>query len=301
MVILVTGAAGMIGKNLINRKQSTYDAHGLNSPYIFITREECDLLSFPSVNFMFNRYRPTHVYHLASVVGGVYFNKDNNTDILCKNSIINTHIIMACIKYGCKLVAILSTCIFPKQYMEFTMADIHNGIPHETNIGYAYSKRMLQIACDLNGWNYLIPSNIYGPHDNFDVFDGHLIPSFIHKIYLSSLHNIQINVSGNVLRQFVYVDDVIDALTNIHNSGNAMIVGEEVAIYDVINLIANIMNYNQQIIYNDDIVGIRQKKGINCLVGQTPLRIGIEKTITWFIQNYPNVRFNSQNTAKFIS
>lgn len=161
---------------------------------------------------MFERVKPTHVIHLAAMVGGLFRNLKYKVEFYRENVLINDNVMECCREYNVvKLVSCLSTCIFPDKTTYPIDEDmVHNGHPHSSNAGYAYAKRMIDVMnkCynEEYGCNYtsIIPTNIYGPHDNFrydfillrfsfalqvlhsfSIEDGHVIPGLIHKCYLA--------------------------------------------------------------------------------------------------------------------
>ena len=131
---------------------------------------------------------------------------------------MNQNILKYAHKYNVKkLIACLSTCIFPeKTTYPINEKMLHNGPPHTSNEGYSYAKRLLEIECKLYNDKYntnfvcIIPTNVYGPHDNFSLEDGHVIPALIHKAYIASKNNSELLVygSGKPLRQFIYSEDL---------------------------------------------------------------------------------------------
>ena len=213
MNILITGSSGLIGKSLQSLIQDK------KNNYIFLTSKDCDLRNLENVNKIFNKYQPDIVIHLASKVAGLYGNMNNNYIFLMDNIKINSNILECCEKYKIKrLINILSTCIFPNDNIKYplTSDQILNGKPHNSNSGYAYSKRFLYIGSELLT-NYsdieiinLIPTNLYGKYDNYNLDNSHVIPGLIHKIYLSKINNSELIIKGSGLakRQFLYVDDL---------------------------------------------------------------------------------------------
>lgn len=285
MTLMITGGTGMLGNAC---KRIWPDA-------LFVSSSDCDLRKIDDVQCLFEQHKPDIVIHLAADVGGLYHNINDNNTIYYNNILINTNLTHVCSKNpNIYLIATLSTCIFPAHLNEFNIEDVNSGPPHKTNMGYSYSKRALRDQCDMHDWNYVIPANIYGPHDNFDVKDGHVIPALIHKIYLAKESNTTLQICGNgiALRQFVYVDDVALMLKEtLITKKNSMIVGEEISIRNLVSLLCFIMNFDGPVFMDETFSnGISQKKGINCHMGQTSLIDGLKLTCDWFIKNYPNIR-----------
>ena len=173
-VVLVTGGSGLVG-NAIQIVSKDFD----NYSYIFISSKDYDLTKIDNTIQMFEKYKPNYVIHLAACVGGLYKNMNNKVKMLEDNLMINYNVIKCAHDYNVeKLISCLSTCIFPdKVSYPIVESMLHDGSPHFSNDSYAYSKRMLEIHTKAYRENYgdkfmcIIPTNIYGPHDNFDLED----------------------------------------------------------------------------------------------------------------------------------
>ena len=303
MQIVVTGSNGLLGKSLQKIVQQQND----NNQYHFLTRKECNLINTEEVNTLFDRIRPDIVIHLASMVGGVYENINNNYNMFINNIRINTNIVDACDKYKVKkLINILSTCVFPDQNVIYplTAEQIHNGPPHGSNSGYAFSKRALHFGAsllkDISVVN-LIPTNLYGEYDNYEIEKAHVIPALIHKTYLAKKHNtpLQINGTGNALRQFLYVDDLSHIIyTHINDndvSGDFMISppeSHEISIKNIVDKITSILEFNGSILYDTTCSDGQLKKttASNIHYDFTTIDTGLSHTIQFFIENYNSLR-----------
>jgi GDP-L-fucose synthase len=198
-----------------------------------------------------------------------------------------------------------------------TENDLHLGEPHISNYGYAYAKRMMEVQCRLYnetpGFNYqcIIPTNIYGPNDNFNLKDSHVIPGLIHKAYL---HSSEMNDSPFVIlgtgfpkRQFIYSHDLANIIVRLvlENIIEPLLicstpVTDERTILDIAKLIGNLLHIQNVIpaeteIGNNDGQQIKTASPDRLLslmpdLTFTPIEVGLEKTVTWFLQHYPNVR-----------
>jgi len=323
--ILVTGSNGLVGKSL--QKIVQLKNNDKSVQFYFLTKKDCDLLDINEVYLKFCEITPDIVIHLASMVGGVYENINNNYTLFLNNIRINTNIIDACNRYRVKkLINILSTCIFPDQNINYPLTpdQIHNGPPHDSNMGYAYSKRVLHIGASLlpgvkNGHMKvinIIPTNLYGENDNYNIAKAHVIPALIHKTYLASKNNtpLVINGSGNALRQFLYVDDLSNiiyvlSLNNsekIPNSNSERIQNiqdfvicppksHEISIKQIINKIVNIFNFKGEIIYDTTVTDGQLKKTSQSSKEYidypfTNINVGLINTIGYFIKNYNTLR-----------
>ena len=206
---LVTGGTGLVG--------STIDAD------IKLSSSDVDLRDWNSTLKFFEKISPKNVIHCAARVGGVGGNMNAKGEFYYDNIMINTNVLEASRRIGVKkVVSFLSTCIFPDD-IEYPLTEkkIHLGAPHKTNYGYAYSKRMLDVQAECYREQYgvdfvsVVPTNIYGPHDNFNINTGHVLPSLLHKCYIANENNTDLEVwgDGSSLREFIYSEDV-GKLTN---------------------------------------------------------------------------------------
>ena len=197
--LLVTGANGLVGSSIISDIK---------------IGKEFDLRNSEETNQMFELHKPTHVIHCAGKVGGLSANMNYKGEFFYDNIMINTNVIEFARKHNVKkLVSFLSTCIFPNE-IEYPITEkkIHFGEPHFSNYPYAYAKRMADIQIrayrEQYGVEYVsvIPTNIYGPNDNFSLNNGHVIPMLLHKLYLAQKNNTDFIVwgSGKPLREFIY-------------------------------------------------------------------------------------------------
>ena len=297
--LLVTGGYGMVGSTIpcdIKFRSSEVDLTDYNTTYNF-----------------FKESNPKNVIHCAGKIGGVGANSTKKGEFLLKNTYINTNTIEASRLVGVdKLVCLLSTCVFPATAVyPLTPDQIHNGEPHESALGYSYSKRLAEVQIrtyrEQYGLNYvsLVPCNIYGPNDNFTLDECHVIPSLIHKCYLAKLNNTPLEVwgDGNSFREFMFSKDVgkisLWALDN-YDDGTPLIISpsQEVKIKDLVLLIAEIMDFKGEIIFDTNKpFGQYRKPSDNSIFTKlypdfvfTPLEEGLKETIEWFITNYDNIR-----------
>lgn len=304
MKVLVTGSNGLMGKSFQKIVKSKED---LNQ-YHFLTRHDCDLTDYKSVNAIFEKINPDVIIHFASGVGGVYENMNNNYNLFINNTRINTNIVDACNLYKVKkLVNILSTCIFPDKNVSYplTFDQIHNGAPHESNYGYAYSKRVLHIGSQLlkeSGCTVInfIPTNLYGENDNYNIKKAHVIPAIIHKVYnaIKNDTDLIINGSGNALRQFLYADDLSNIIYSKLDSteSNDYIISpppsSEISIKELVNMIVKIFDFKGKVIYNSsDSDGQMKKTASSDLEYEfTNLYDGLISTMTYFVEKYDDLR-----------
>ena len=217
MNILITGGTGMVGSAFKHIKTT----HNL----ILIGSKGCNLLNRKEVEETIDYYRPDAIIHLAALGGGVKGNTDFVADFFQDNIMINTNLLNAAKELEItKVVSLLSTCIYPDNPVyPLTEDQIHNGQPHASNFGYAYAKRMLDVQSralrQQYGLKYMtaIPNNLYGLNDNFDLENGHVIPSIIRKIWEGKLNNTSVTLwgDGQQLREFTYAEDISKILLRL--------------------------------------------------------------------------------------
>jgi len=296
--LLITGGNGLVGSQI---------------PGDIKTDSSIDLRDSSLCDELFKKERPVNVIHCAGKVGGLGGNMNLKGEFFYDNIMINTNVIDSCRKYGVeKLVCFLSTCVFPDN-VEYPLTEkkIHLGEPHNSNYPYAYAKRMADIQIrayrEQYGLNYVsvIPTNIYGPNDNFNLKNGHVIPSLIHKCYLAKKNNTDFKVwgSGNPLREFIYSKDVgrlTSWVLKNYNEREPIILStsEEISIKEVVNLIVKYMNFSGNVVWQKDKPdGQFRKPSDNTKLFSylphfkfTSVEDGLKETVDWFINNYENCR-----------
>lgn len=309
-IILVTGGTGLVGSAIekVIKREFKYD----NNIFKFIGRKDGDLTKENDVINIFEKYKPTHIIHLAACVGGLFKNMNDNLGMYLENMKINRNILHFGHKYGVtKIISCLSTCIFPDKVIYPINEDmLHNGLPHMSNQGYSFAKRMLEVESNLYnrqfGTKYvcIIPTNVYGPNDNYSLTDGHVIPSLIHKCYLAKKNKKEFIVygSGKPLRQFIYSEDlaklILWVLTDYNELGSIILSPKkEISIGDVAKQISKIFNYENLVFDNTKSDGQMKKTvsnnkliRLNSSFKFTELENGLLETIKWFKENYKNIR-----------
>ena len=255
--ILITGSSGLVGSAF--QKISP----GYNYNFIFSTSSDADLTNYAETKRLFEIVKPHYVIHLAACVGGLYKNMNFKVDMLEKNLQINLNVLKCAYEVKVdKCVCILSTCIFPdKTTYPIDETMLHDGPPHSSNDAYAYAKRIMEVHCRAYNEQYntnfscIIPTNIYGPHDNYSLEDGHVIPSLIHKCYLAKEQQIPFEVrgSGAPLRQFIFSEDlakiIMDCLELLNRENLIVSTTEEYSIKDVAFHIAREFEYEEHIVF----------------------------------------------------
>jgi len=306
MRVLITGGTGMVGSGF----QDVETDHEI----ILMSSKHHDLRSWHDTQVMIMNYTPDAVIHLAARVGGVKGNTDFVADFFSDNIRMNTNVLQASKKFGVtKVVSLLSTCVYPDQVnYPLTEDQIHNGAPHSSNFGYAYSKRMLDVQSralrQQYGCNFIcaVPNNLYGPHDNFDLENGHVIPAIIRKVWEAKKtgNTPAFWSDGSALREFTYAPDLSKILLYLldeYNDPDPVNIGitEERSIASVVELVCQNLEYDGPVFWDKSKPSgqFRKPSSNDKLVSTgwdrsqyTTFEDGLEKTCKWFIENYPNVR-----------
>lgn len=323
--VLVTGGFGLVGSAI----QSVCGAD-LKYKFTFMSSSQCDLTDYDATLKYFQRVMPDAVIHLAAAVGGLFKNMRCKVEMFENNMRINMNVLRASHAVGVsKVVSCLSTCIFPDEKTKHGPIDetmLHMGAPHSSNDAYAYAKRMLEVQSrcyrEQHGRNYVcvIPTNIYGPNDNFNLDDAHVIPALIHKCYLAKQQGLPLVVagSGTPLRQFIYSRDLALLLIwtlehydathedaeKVDGAGTLIISvdpEDEISIAEVVQHIAHAFDFDNDILYDAsqpdgqfkktaDNTKFKNLYGYKPPMTMTPIKWGIKETVQWFVQHYNNAR-----------
>ncbi|KAL3770857.1 hypothetical protein ACHAWO_007166 [Cyclotella atomus] len=310
--ILITGGSGLVGQAI----KSYTDANARpGETWIFLSSKDGDLRVREDTDKIFEKCKPTHVIHLAAKVGGLFANMKQKVEFYRENTLINDNIMENCrIHKVTKLVSMLSTCIFPdKTTYPIDETMLHNGPPHPSNEGYAYAKRLIDTMnrayAEEYGCNFtsIIPTNIYGPHDNFSIENGHVIPGLIHKCYKAKKDGTPFTIwgSGTPLRQFIYSLDLAEltvwVMREYHSPDPITLSVDEsaeVSIKDVALAVAKAMKFEGEVIFDTEKAdGQFKKTACNKKLRSyrpdykfTSMEDGIQKSVDWFVENYETAR-----------
>jgi len=304
MNILVTGGSGLVGQALQSISMN-YDYD-----FTFVSSKDCDLTNYQDTLQLFNTIKPDYVIHLAAFVGGLFKNMKHKVEMFEKNIAINSNVLKCAHLLNVKkCISCLSTCIFPdKTTYPINETMLHSGPPHTSNDAYAYAKRMLQIQSNAyneqHNRNFIcvVPTNIYGPHDNFHLDDAHVVPALIHQCYLAKQNNKPFIVkgTGTPLRQFIYSTDLATLImwtVETYNLKDSLIISvgeeQEISIRDISYLIAKEFNYEYNILFDSkQSDGQFKKTADNSKLLQhhgpfnfTHIKDGIKQSVDWFVHN----------------
>jgi len=261
--IYVAGANGMVGSAIVRKLQSA----GFNN-LITPSSKELDLRNQSAVNSFFEQEQPELVFLAAAKVGGIVANNTYRAEFLYDNLMITANVIEAAHRHGvAKLLFLGSSCIYPKLAPQPLKEEyLLTGLLEETNEPYAIAKiagiKLCEAYRDQYGCNFIsaMPTNLYGPGDNYDLEKSHVIPALIRKIHTAKQNNapiVEIWGSGNPLREFLHVDDLADACFYLmHNYDERQFVnvgtGEDISIRHLAELIGKIIGYTGEFVFNSD-------------------------------------------------
>jgi GDP-L-fucose synthase len=308
MRVLVTGGSGLVGKGIEAVADSFPELQ-----LILASSSDGDLRKEEDVDLLIQKHAPLDgVIHLAANVGGLFKNMNYPVQMLEDNLIMNTNILKVAHKHNINhVLCFLSTCIFPDKPPAYPITSdmLHEGPPHPSNEGYALAKRMQEVQCRAYQKQYgrryfcVVPTNIYGPHDNFHLEDAHVVPALIHKCYLAKKNNTPFVVGGDgsPLRQFIHSHDVarlvLWAFTNYQDISRPLILcppDAEVSIATIVNYIAEALEFKENVSFDTSKPNGQFKKTADAAhlesllhgVVYTPLETGIKEATAWFVDAY---------------
>ena len=299
--IVVTGGAGFLGTHLVQRLERM----GCRDIFVPIYTEY-DLTRADAVERLLAEHRPEVLIHLAAVVGGIGANRANPGSFFYANAIMGIQLIEAARRHGVEKTVVLGTiCAYPKfTPVPFREEDLWNGYPEETNAPYGIAKKALLVQCqsyrEQYGMNaiFLLPVNLYGPGDNFDLESSHVIPALVRKCAEAveeGRDEIVLWGDGSPTREFLYVEDAAEgiALATEHydkpdpvNLGSGM----EISIRDLAAKIAGITGFSGRIVWDATQPNGQPRRCLDVSRAErefafratTPFDIGLRKTIQWY-------------------
>lgn len=306
--ILITGANGFVGKALV-RILKEMGAENLLTP----SSKDLDLTNESVVKNYFEENKPQIVLHLAGKVGGVAINKAKPAEFFYENIMMGTLVMHYSYLNGAeKVVSLAAGCGYPKHLpVPFTEEGFWEGLPDENSYGYSLAKKNLIVQ----SWAYrqqyefdstiLLPANLYGPEDNFNLEASHVVPALIRKFIEAkdnNLPSVEVWGTGKATREFLYVDDAVKAIidsVDCKESGPFNLgTGVETTVKELVDTISNLVGYAGEIIWNSDrpdgqprrFYDMTKFKETFGYVPSTKLEDGLKITIQWFIQNKNNFR-----------
>lgn len=306
--VLVTGASGFVGRNLVPLLERT------GCRLVTPSRREYDLTEQSQVRRLFADVRPDIVLHLAGLVGGILINKKRPADYCHRNLLMGTLVLDEAFRAGArKYITLMGGCSYPAHAPSpIPESEMWNGYPAAESAPYALAKAMSLVEAQAyrqqHGFDaiVLVPGNLYGPHDNFDLESAHVIPAQIRKFWEASRDGLAEVVawgSGRPVRDFVYVADACEGimLAAERYSGPDLInisSGIPVSIRELVETVAEVTGYrgavrwdatkpDGQMVKGFDVTRMRQWLGFEC---GTTLRDGLRRTLDWFVSNYETAR-----------
>jgi len=299
--IVVTGGGGFLGSHLVERLR----ARGEDP--VVARRADYDLTRWDDAERLFRDARPELVFHLAAEVGGIGANRANPGRYWYANLMMGAHVLELSRLEGVdKLVTAGTVCAYPKfTPVPFSEADLWNGYPEETNAPYGVAKKTLLVGAqsyrEQYGTNaiYLLPANLYGPRDNFDLTTSHVIPALIRKM-VEAHDEVVLWGDGSPTREFLYVDDCVEGLllaADRYDGPDPVNLGtsEEISIRDLAELVAELTGFEGEIVWDTSMpngqprrrLDVSRAKELFGFEAQTRLRDGLARTIEWYRATVP--------------
>jgi GDP-L-fucose synthase len=294
--VLVTGGGGFLGSHLVERLEAA--GHD-----VFVARRrDYDLTRYDDAERMYADARPELVFHLAAEVGGIGANRANPGRYWYANLMMGAHVLeLSRINGVAKTVLAGTVCAYPKYTpVPFHEDDLWNGYPEETNAPYGVAKKSILVGAQSYREQYgvdaifLLPANLYGPRDNFDLESSHVIPALIRKM-IDNTREVVLWGDGSPTREFLYVEDAAEAmqLAAERYDGPEPVnlgTGVETSIRELAETIAELTGFEGEIVWDTSMPNGQPRRRLDAsrareLFGfeaNTPLRDGLARTIAWY-------------------
>ena len=302
--IYVAGHRGLVGSAIVRN----LEAKGYKN-IIYRTHKELDLTNQEAVRTIFEEEKPEYVFLAAAKVGGIHANNTYPADFIYDNLMIQNNVIKAAHDFEVKKLLFLgSTCIYPKMAPQPIKEEyLLTGSLEETNEAYAVAKiaglEMCKFFKRQYGDNFIscMPTNLYGPNDNFDLKNSHVLPALIRKFHEAKVNNseaVEVWGTGTPLREFLYVDDMADAcvflMENYDGEQHVNIgTGEEVSIRELAETVKEVVGFDGELVFNTEMPDGTPRKltTVDKLHGlgwkhKVSLDKGIRLAYNWFLENY---------------
>jgi GDP-L-fucose synthase len=294
--VLVTGGGGFLGSHVVERLRAAG-----HEPFI-ARQADYDLTVWEDVGRLFADARPELVIHLAAEVGGIGANRANPGRYWFANLIMGAHVLERSRLYGvAKLVVAGTVCAYPKfTPVPFHEEDLWNGYPEETNAPYGVAKKSVLVGAQSYREQYglhtafLLPANLYGPRDNFDLETSHVIPALIRKM-IEGEAEVVLWGDGSPTREFLYVDDAAEAFVTAAERYDApepvnIGTGAEISVRELAGTIAELTGFNGKIVWDTSMPNGQPRRSLDAskandafgFTASTELREGLEQTIAWY-------------------
>ena len=301
--IYVAGHRGLVGSAIVRELESQGYSNILKR-----TRAELDLLDQAATESFFAKEKPEYVFCAAAKVGGIWANKNKKAEFIYENLQVQINLIHNAYKYKAKKLLFLgSSCIYPRQSPQPIKEEyLLTGPLEETNDAYAVAKiagiTMCQSYNQQYGTNFIsvMPTNLYGINDNFDLESAHVLPSLLRKFHEAKINKspkVEVWGTGSPMREFLFVDDLASAVVFLMNNydGSEFInigTGEDCTIKELAEMIKEIVGYEGEIVWNTDKPDGTPRKLLDVSrlnkLGwkyKTDLKSGIRKTYDWYLTN----------------
>jgi GDP-L-fucose synthase len=302
--VVVTGGGGFLGSHLVEQLRQRGD-----DPFV-ARRADYDLTRWDDAERLFRDARPELVFHLAAEVGGIGANRANPGRYWYANLMMGAHVLELSRLNGVgKVVTAGTVCAYPKfTPVPFSEDDLWNGYPEETNAPYGVAKKSVLVGAQSYRAQYgtnaifLLPANLYGPRDNFDLQTSHVIPALIRKM-VAAEDEVVLWGDGSPTREFLYVDDCAEGLilaADRYDGAEPVNLGtsEEIAIRDLAELVAELTGFEGKVVWDASMPNGQPRRSLDVsrarqLFGfeaRTSLRDGLARTIEWYRASLPVAR-----------
>jgi GDP-L-fucose synthase len=317
--IFVAGHRGLVGSAILRRLEQAGHTHVLTA-----TREQLDLRDQAAVNYWFRANRPDYVYLVAGTVGGILANSTRPAEFIYDNLLIHATVVHAAHTYDVrKLLYLGSSCVYPRDTAQpMTEAQLLTGALEPTNEAYAIAKIAGIKLCEAYRAQYgddfisAMPTNLYGPYDNFDLTSSHVVPALIRKFHEAKVAGVQDVViwgTGQPRREFLHVDDLASAclfLMEHYDEGQHINVGtgEDLAIRELAEQIRDVVHPGSTLTFDTSKPDGMPRKLLDVTrlhaLGwrhRITLAAGIRSTYEWFLANQGALRMSSPGQVQRIA